>query len=1031
MKILFLFLSLISMAAAEPLRVFILSGDQTAFRDDWTKLLNERGAEASASNTFPTKGELVKTDVLILHSEEAGNIDGADRENFEAYLKRGGGVVAIHGGTMSRDHDWYKTVIGGSWNFGKTESLEGDMSLYFTDRENPITKGASNFDLNDEIFYDMEMLPEVNILAAAYTPKPKEGDAKEGEPVNIYDIQPQIWTYETGDRRAFVCIPGDRDETFSHTSIRTVLLRGIAWAGKMEDGDAFLTDKPSIEGALRYPVGGPTRPEEAAAKIEVHPEFDISLVAAEPLINKAMNLDWDAQGRMWVVETPEYPNGLREANTDVWKDTGSVEPGDYDRDPLDRISILTDTNGDGVMDEKHVFADKLELATSFVFHKNGVIVSAAPDIWFIEDTDGDDTADKRTKLYTGLGTRDTHAVINNLRWGLDGWIYATHGYSAGDVTALGSDRKGETGIGSGVVRFKADGSRIEMYSSKGGNSWGLCMTSDGQCFWTQPTSGTVLFHTVLPEYVLAKGKIPGTNSFNGMITRQKTFPLMTWEQAAYKQIDYVGSYTAASGCAIYEGGAWPEKWNYSYFTGEPTINIVSHYFVKPDGVTYTAEKEKGREETEFIRSRDLWFRPIETRVGPDGALYVIDFYNQAVIHNDTRGPKHGPANAAVRPDRDHYFGRIWRIQHKEAMAIAVPVIKSSIHGSLQSAIESPNAHTRMTAIRLIREENEEEAFENGSAALKSYEEAVSANPETIISAFAEADNDWTKSALIAAASDNAMEVILKSLSTPDPDALAGLVGNLAPIALRENPEEAPARLVTASANAPQESGKLKAIILDNIVSADIPPPAFTSALEESFTALLADDTTSIPALPLVSHWDTDGKLAGNVAGHVAKLSDSLADKASPAEAREDAARTLIAIGTETALDNAVSILKDGEEAVELRTTVIAALAGIGEQERLAAVYGSLTEDNRGTAFNEIIASPGASLVLLEKVGDSSLDPKVISPADISRLLFHPDKAVSERANSLGEKLNPGSQEKNATIAAFLPEVVKPGDVARW
>ncbi len=149
---------------------------------------------------------------------------------------------------------------------------------------------------------------------------------------------------------------------------------------------------------------------------------------------------------------------------------------------------------------------------------------------------------------------------------------------------------------------------------------------------------------------------------------------MTWEQAAYKQIDFVGSYTAASGCAIYEGGAWPEKWNYSYFTGEPTINIVSHYFVKPDGVTYTAGKEKGREETEFIRSKDLWFRPIETRVGPDGALYVIDFYNQAVIHNDTRGPLHGPANAAVRPDRDHYFGRIWRIQHKEAKEIAVPVI---------------------------------------------------------------------------------------------------------------------------------------------------------------------------------------------------------------------------------------------------------------------------------------------------------------------------------------------------------------------
>ena len=113
-----------------------------------------------------------------------------------------------------------------------------------------------------------------------------------------------------------------------------------------------------------------------------------------------------------------------------------------------------------------------------------------------------------------------------------------------------------------------------------------------------------------------------------------------------------GSYTAAAGCAIYEGGAWPAKWNYGYFTTEPTLNIVSHFMVEPEGVTYKAKREPGREQTEFIRSKNLWFRPIEVRVGPDGALYVVDFCNQAVIHNDTRGPTHGPANAAVRPDRE-------------------------------------------------------------------------------------------------------------------------------------------------------------------------------------------------------------------------------------------------------------------------------------------------------------------------------------------------------------------------------------------
>jgi putative membrane-bound dehydrogenase-like protein len=418
----------------------------------------------------------------------------------------------------------------------------------------------------------------------------------------------------------------------------------------------------------------------------------LSLVASEPLINKPMNIDWDEKGRLWVVETPEYPNGLRQSNVDAWKDSGANQPGHYDRKPLDCVSILSDTNGDGVMDKKTVFADEIELATSSVFYKNGIIVCAAPDVWFFEDTNGDDKADKRTKLYTNLGNRDTHAVINNMRWGLDGWIYATHGYSSSDnVQCLGvsgsslkfqahrigasSNLKPETSnsptgvsIGAGVVRFKPDGSAFEQYASRGGNTWGLDITSDGQVFYTQPTSGNHFIHVVLPEYVLAKGKLPGVSGTNGMLPKEPTYPAMHWEQQAYVQIDQVGSYTAAAGCAIYEGGAWPAKWNYGYFTTEPTLNIVSHFMVEPDGVTYKAKREPGREQTEFIRSKNLWFRPIENRVGPDGALYIVDFCNQAVIHNDTRGPTHGPANAAVRPDRDHYYGRIWKVQHKEAKA---------------------------------------------------------------------------------------------------------------------------------------------------------------------------------------------------------------------------------------------------------------------------------------------------------------------------------------------------------------------------
>ncbi len=714
-------------AAADPLRIFIRSGpkshgpgahDYPRFLKEWVPLLNERGARATGSETFPTKAQLDDTDVLILHKQEAGNIeDPADRRNLNDFLARGGGVVVIHAGAVSRDPDWFKGIVGGSWRNGTTKWLEGPMHLYFTDRDSPITKDASNWSMDDEIYYDMDILPEARILAAAYTPKPlgrnaafqKRADELTGggKVVSIYDVQPQMWTYERtadGGRtpyRAFVSIPGHLYENFNRPNYRSILLRGIAWAGKRANVDELLK-KDELGDGLRYVEGGPTAPARAAATIEVHPEFDLTLVAAEPLIQKAMNIDWDHRGRLWVSETPEYPNGRRLPNTEPWKDSGSLRRR-QDRDPEDTISILSDTNGDGVMDRKHVFADKLELVTGFVLHRSGVIAATAPDIWYLEDTNGDEIADKRTKLYTGLGTADTHAVINNLRWGLDGWIYATHGYSVGTVTSPdGTKTFGRDG--SGVVRFKPDGSAFEQFSSRGGNTWGLDITWDGQVFWTQPTSGTVFFHTVLPESVLAKGRVPGTTSWKGMITGQNTYPLMSWPEQAYVQIDLVGQFTAAAGCAVYDGGAWPDKWRYAYFTGEPTLNLVHQQFVKPDGVSYTTQKEAGREQTEFIRSKDLWFRPIETRVGPDGALYVVDFYNQAVIHNDTRGPLHGPANAAVRPDRDHFFGRIWRVQHKQAAKLAVPVLNRENLAQLIQVMEtSPNAHVKKTAWRLAQE----------------------------------------------------------------------------------------------------------------------------------------------------------------------------------------------------------------------------------------------------------------------------------------------------------------------------------------
>ncbi|MEQ1861180.1 MAG: PVC-type heme-binding CxxCH protein, partial [Chthoniobacteraceae bacterium] len=711
----------VAVSHAAPLRVFIRAGEKNRgqevhahprFLAEWKTLLAERGMIVDGATDWPTTEQAAKADVIVAYAQDGGNATPEQEKVIEAFVKRGGGLVVIHTAAVSfTNPGWWRDMIGGAWVPKQTKWKEGPMDLYYTENQyvaggHPITKGAANFHLDDEIYYDMDVKPEARVLAASYTPNVKDGKKQaEGGKAHIYDIQPQMWAYEKDGYRAFVSIPGHLFKTFALPQYRAVLLRGIAWAGKRTNLDEYV--KREELDALTYPPGGPQKPADTLANLEVHPDFTMKLVAAEPLIAKPMNFDWDPAGRLWVAETPEYPNGRRGMRPDYrgkeWKDHGGIDPtpGVQERKAQDKISVLTDTDGDGVMDKKHVFADGLDLVTGFVFHKDGVIATQAPDILFIRDTDGDGKADKVEKLYTGLGIKDTHAVINNPRWGWDGWIYATHGYSASSEV---KNVKGETQgtIGSGVVRFRPDGSKIEQYSSKGGNTWGLTITGDNRVMWTQPTSGQLLMQTVLPEYALARGKIGNTTSYKVVEPSPKSFPLLHPEQLAYVQIDWVGSFTAAAGCAIYDGGTWPAEYHGDYFTTEPTINVIHHTRLTPEGSSYTAAKLPGREETEFVRSKDLWWRPIEVRIGPDGAMYVADFYNQAVIHNDTRGPDHNEVNAAVRPDRDHYFGRIWRIDHKAAKKIAVPDLGKAGVGELAKALESPNRAVRMTACRLLR-----------------------------------------------------------------------------------------------------------------------------------------------------------------------------------------------------------------------------------------------------------------------------------------------------------------------------------------
>jgi type 1 glutamine amidotransferase len=230
-------------AQQQSLRIFIRSSEKThgapdngrhdypAFLAGWTKLLSARGG----APRFPTAGELLRTDVLINYASDGANVSPAERTSLDEYLKRGGGLVVIHDGMCGSDAAWFATISGGAKQHGERNSSAGKLKLHFEDPANPILAGMSDFEMDDEMFFLLRMAPEVHVLATSADPAGK--------------IVPQLWTYERilpGGRpyRAFVSVQGHLYASFEQSAYQTILLRGIAWAGKRPLNGLLLNGAP-------------------------------------------------------------------------------------------------------------------------------------------------------------------------------------------------------------------------------------------------------------------------------------------------------------------------------------------------------------------------------------------------------------------------------------------------------------------------------------------------------------------------------------------------------------------------------------------------------------------------------------------------------------------------------------------------------------------------------------------------------------------------------------------------------------------
>jgi putative membrane-bound dehydrogenase-like protein len=429
-------------------------------------------------------------------------------------------------------------------------------------------------------------------------------------------------------------------------------------------------------------------------KIHLSPGFRVELAAAEPLTIDPVAIDWDVSGRMWVVEMADYPLGI----------DGKGKPGG-------RVRVLEDTDGDGRYDKSTLFADGLNFPTGIAAWRDGVIVTAAPEILFLRDTDGDGRADLKRVLFSGFLEGNQQLRINGLRWGLDNWIYCAvggHYRGYGAATKIKSALTGEeTALGSRDFRFRPDTGEFEPAS--GPAQFGRNRDDWGHWFGTQ--NSNPLWHYVLQDHYLRRNPhVPAPDPANQVIRpmNPRVFPASPNEKR-YHSFEHADRFTSACSGTIYRDtllfGASSEM---HAFVCEPFHNLVHHEIVTDDGVTFQAHRSDVEQTSEFFASEDRWSRPVMIRTGPDGALWVVDMYRYMIEHPDWLPPEGREELLPFYREGDDK-GRIYRVLPKDAPSRKVVRLDRLSTSELVAALDSSNEWQRDKAQQLLLWRNDRAA----------------------------------------------------------------------------------------------------------------------------------------------------------------------------------------------------------------------------------------------------------------------------------------------------------------------------------
>ncbi len=467
----------------------------------------------------------------------------------------------------------------------------------------------------------------------------------------------------------------------------------------------------------QFPRVKPTPPDRAAGSFRSSEGFRVELLAAEPLVRDPVVLKYDADGRAYVAEMFDYPYTDTKFDQ-AWSDQQSP--------PRGRIRVLTDEDGDGLFDHSVVFADQISWPTGIAFWRGGVYVAATPDLWYFRDTDGDLRADERRRVFTGFRKYNVQAVMNNLQWGLDHYIYGAGGGNGGTITAPGRSDIKPVVLGRNDFRFDPRTERLEVLP--GGARFGNTFNAWGERFICNIRNP--LRHCRLPADAVARQRafppalaVVDAAPAGDALEVFRASPAEAWRIANARRLaadrhrysprsemHATGFVTSSSGVTIYRGGAYPARYHGNAFVGEAAGNLVMRYRLEQQALSFAAEHVVSDQRQEFLASTDNWHRPVNFVNAPDGMLHLVDMYRETIEHPWSI-PDDIKAQLDLLSGRDR--GRIYRLVPPEFAAgyqpPAVPSLSAATTERLVGLLASPHGWWRETARRLLWERRDDAA----------------------------------------------------------------------------------------------------------------------------------------------------------------------------------------------------------------------------------------------------------------------------------------------------------------------------------